>query len=208
VVRTRALALGLSSSLPRLTSHALARRSSRAARRIAALRACPGLRELTLRGCNRVLRGFGAAADGARLPPHAALLELDLSHTNASDDELSALLTRTPSLRSLQLNFCAGLSDASLAMLPPDITRLDALGCERFSWHRLNELRERLEHAAARITDGTRGGGTRGGGALLRCDDSLVLGVGGDGTALGDGGLAVSLFAMLREYRAEEARIA
>ena len=120
------------------------------------------------------------------------------SAPQASDDDLRALLERLPCLRNLQLNFCAALTDSVLDTMPRSLERVEALGCERFTWSRLQQLRDDLELAAG------GGGGGGGGFERLRCDDSLVLSVGSERPGSDD--FAHSLFSMLCRYRAEEAR--
>ncbi len=120
--------------------------------------------------------------------------DLDLSHTNATDENLAAVLERAPGLRALQIDFNSALTDASLDAIPPSVERVDALGCERFTFCRLQQLERELASPAVRPRPRAE---------KLRCDDSLVMGV---GSARNGSTIAQSLFAMLLEYRAEEAR--
>ena len=94
----------------------------------------PSLSALNLRGCVNVATGFAAAAAAAGLPEHHTIRHLDLSHVTVVDDDVLALLERLPRLESLQVNFCSALTDDVLDALPPTIQRVEALGCERFSW--------------------------------------------------------------------------
>ena len=47
------------------------------------------------------------------------------------------------------VNFCAALSDEVLDMLPSSLARVEALGCERFSFRRLEQLGKELANAGA-----------------------------------------------------------
>jgi hypothetical protein len=148
---------------------------------------CRELRVLNLRGCERILSGFAAASEADDAPPPfelPQLVELDLSHVRITDDDLIVLLERLPSLATLKVNFCSELSDDVLDALPSTIAHVEALGCERLSWRRMEQLRHDL-------------GTDEQGGERVRCDDSAVLAVGRD---------VESLFSMLTSYRMEEAR--
>ena len=70
------------------------------------------------------------------LPSLARLRHADLSHADLVDADLIALLTHMPRLESLELNFNAALTDATLDALPPSLRRLDVLGCPRLSYAR------------------------------------------------------------------------
>lgn len=159
------------------------------------LECCPLLETLVLRGCERICTGFAVSESYESLAPRPRLKRLDLSHADVRDSDLIALLALCPSLRSLQVNFNEELTDAALDALPPTLARMEALGCERLSWSRMEVLREQL-------------GIDERGAACLRCDDSAVLSVGAwseeDGDAPTD--VAQSLYAMLSSYRAEQAR--
>lgn len=193
----------------------------------AVLRACPRLKALCLRGCDRVLHGFSAeAVDG--FPPQLALRDVDLSHTHATDVDLRALLERASELRALAVNFNPSLTDAVLDAIPRSVARVEALGCERFTYPRLVALEKdlaRADEASARddepggaragrfspdVTPRRRGAHAKrrreGGGRTerLKCDDSLVLALNRPGH---HGSVARSLLDMLFEYHTEEARI-
>jgi hypothetical protein len=144
------------------------------------IRCCPSLRVVNLRGCEGVCSGF--AAESSALVSQTALQHLDLSHVRVEDTDLVALLALCPSLAHLQLNFCRGLTDGALDALPPAIESFEALGCERLSWRRMEQLRLSL------------------GPRRVRCDDTVVLSVGESGD------VANSLLTMLATYRAEEAK--
>ena len=172
---------------------------------IAVLRSCPLLTELNLRGCERAMTGFfTAAAVNPLLVPRPALRVADLSHTHASDLDLGALLRYTPSLTSVCVNFCAALTDEALDALPRSLTHMEALGCERLTYHRLQQLDKELAATAATSeTEVARA-------ERLRCDDSIILGslgVGSPRRGREHHNVSHSLFAMLFEYRAEEARV-
>lgn len=154
---------------------------------VAVLRGCRSLRVLNLRGCERVCSGFAASAAEGALAARPLLRDVDLSHAGLLDADLVALLGLLPALGSLKLNFNAELSDAVLDALPPTVVRVEALGCERFSWRRMEQLREDL-------------GTDKHGGPCLRCDDSEVLAV---GTTV-QGNCVKNLFTMLASYHAEE----
>lgn len=144
------------------------------------LQSCPSLRLVNLRGCEGVCSGF--ADHSTALLPHIQLRHLDLSHVRLEDADLVALLSLCPALAHLQLNFCRGLTDDALDSLPRSIESLEALGCERLSWRRMEKLRLML------------------GPRRVRCDDSVVLSVGESKD------VATSLMTMLASYRAEEAK--
>lgn len=144
------------------------------------LRFCPSLHLVNLRGCEGVTTGF--AAEASEIEPQLELRHLDLSHVRVEDTDLVALLALSPSLAHLHLNFCRGLTDESLDALPPTIESFEALGCERLSWRRMEQLRLAL---------GPRG---------VRCDDTVVLSLGQSKD------VAASLLNMLASYRAEEAK--
>ena len=170
---------------------------------IAVLRACPSLVELNVRGCERIMTGVcTAAALNPLLVPRPALRVADLSHTHASDLDLGALLRFLPHLHTLRVNFCAALSDEVLDMLPSSLARVEALGCERFSFRRLEQLGKELANASEDDGEGASSDAYDG---CLRCDDSIVLGALGRGGADKRHPVSQSLFAMLFEYRAEEA---
>jgi hypothetical protein len=161
------------------------------------LRDLPSLETLNLRGCEAITEGFGATTDAAApddMPSARApqLLDLDLSHVyRASDLDVIALLSLVPSLRTLQLSFCAKLTDAVLESLPAGLERLNALGCERMSFGRLESLQLALgvdEHGVPRLAS----------------DDSAVLACSTRCRPFADP--AQSLFQMLAAYRREELR--
>ena len=145
---------------------------------------CPSLRTVNLRGCELICSGFALAQEArtSALPRRPQLRCLDLSHTRAEDEDLVALLEVLPGLRQLQFNFCAALTDDALDALPRTIESVEALGCERFSWWRMERLRQVCR---------------------VHCDDSAVLSI---GSAQDGSDVAQSLLAMLASYRAEEAR--
>ena len=144
------------------------------------LQFCPSLRLVNLRGCEGICSEF--AAQSTELLPHLELRHLDLSHVRVEDADLVALLSLCPALAHLQLNFCRGLTDGALDALPSAIESLEALGCERLSWRRMEQLRLML------------------GPRRVRCDDTAVLSVGESDD------VATSLMTMLASYRAEEAK--
>lgn len=139
-------------------------------------------------GCERICAGL--REDAATLALHTAMEHLDLSHTRAEDEDLIAILGLLPGLKSLEVNFCAALGDDALDALPSTIESVEALGCERLSWSRVERLRVQL-------------GRDEHGGERVRCDDSAVLSI---GSAKPGTDVAASLMAMLAEYRLEEAR--
>lgn len=102
------------------------------------LRSCALLEVLGLRGCWRATVGLAEATAG--VPPCQTLRSLDLSRTDTTDADLTALLQRTPALRELQLNFCEHVTDEALQALPPSLGALGVLGCARVGYHRLQEL--------------------------------------------------------------------
>ena len=144
------------------------------------LRFCPSLRLVNLRGCEGICSGFDS--ESSALMPQTALRHLDLSHVRVEDADLVALLALCPSLAHLQLNFCRRLTDGVLDALPPAIESFEALGCERLSWRRMEQLRLSL------------------GPRRVRCDDTVVLSVGESDD------VASSLLSMLATYHAEEAK--
>ena len=161
---------------------------------IAALEGLPTLEVLSLRGCEAVTSGFAAAVAGRSGEECCApqLRQLDLSHVcEASDNDVSALLARLPSLEGLLLNFCPQLTDVVLDELPPQLERLDAVGCPRLSYSRLEALAQELGTDAL-------------GGSRLACDDSLVLSLRAGSGSGPD--MARSLLDMLMDYRREESR--
>ena len=162
---------------------------------IAALSMCPSLRELNLRGCERVAHGFSEAAEKSPVGARPLITHVDLSHTTANNDDLGALLDRMPGLRELQVNFCVKLTDDVLDALPQSVERVEALGCERFSYHRLQRLQKDLAMGDDETTTWAEV-------ERVRCDDSIVQSVGRrTGTDA-----TQTLFSMLFEYRMEEAR--
>ena len=111
----------------------------------------------------------------------ASLRDLSLAHCrNATDDSVSALLSRFPALTSLDLSFCGSLGDAALDALPPSVRALNVLGNPRMSFDRLQAIGESL------------------GSGQLKSDDTAVMGTGGQG--------AQSLMEMLEWYKQEENR--
>lgn len=153
---------------------------------VAIMQRTPSLTALNLRGCVSIATGFADAAAAVGLSEHHKIRHLDLSHVAVVDDDVVALLDRLPCLESLQVNFCSALTDAVLDALPTTIQRVEALGCERFSWDRMEALRQEL------------------GPTQLRCDDTEILSIGSN--SHGGGDMARSLMQMLMSYRAEEMR--
>ena len=101
---------------------------------------------------------------------------LALGSSHATDQDVRALLARTPHLTSLEMDWCPKLSDAVLDVLPSSLESLTVLGCARLSFDRLEALGRAL------------------GPGRLTCDDTAVL-------ACTE---PESLLEMLYRYREEE----
>ena len=140
----------------------------------------PTLEVLGLRGCERVTTGLASIAANTAL--YTRLRQLELSHCSlAIDEDVSRLLSKLPSLRVLDADFCSLLTDAVLESLPPSLEALSVLGCLRMSFDRLQEV------------EGTLG-------PKLKSDDTAVL------SCLRGKNIGPSLVEMLLNYRQEECR--